>query len=85
MFNKFAGFGNEYSSKSPWNKYSSSDEVPIWVTENGFKGYFTINEHRYNAIDFAGKMNRWFDEYNGDIEEVRLRLCHYFGHHGYSG
>ena len=83
MFNKFAGFGNEYSSKSPWNEYSTSNEVPIWVDRAvGFRGYFTINEYRYNVIDFAGEMNSWFDQYNGDIEQVRVRLCNHFGFSG---
>ena len=83
MFNEFAGFGNEYSSMSPWNEYSSSDEVPVLVDrDGGFYGYFTINEYRYNAVNFAGEMNSWFDQYNGDIEKVRDRLCNYFGFSG---
>ena len=83
MFNEYAGFGNEYSSMSPWNEYSSSDEVPVLVDrDGGFYGYFTINEYRYNAVNFAGEMNSWFDQYNGDIEQVRVRLCNYFGFSG---
>ena len=80
MFNEYAGFGNEYSSKSPWNEYSSSNDVPVLVDKQGnFYGYFTINEYRSNSVDFAGEMNKWFEEHDGDIGKVRRELCSFFG------
>ena len=83
MFNEFAVFGNEYSSMSPWNRYSVSDEVPVLVDRDGdFYGYFTINEYKYNAVNFSGEMSSWFYQYDGDLEKVRVRLCNYFGFSG---
>lgn len=83
MFNEYAGFGNEYKSKSPWNEYSRSNQVPVLVGKDGtFYGYFTINEYRTNAVEFAGEMYKWFNYYDGDIEKVRVRLCNYFGYSG---
>ena len=80
MFNEFVGFGNEFSSKSPWNKFSSSNEVPVLVDRQGnFYGYFTINEYRSDSVDFAGEMCKWFKGHNGDIMQVRKELCSFFG------
>ena len=80
MFNKFAGFGNEFSRKSPWNEFSTSNDVPVLVDKQGnFYGYFTINQYRSNAVDFAGEMYKWFKRHNGNIEQVRRELCSFFG------
>ena len=80
MFNEYAGFGNEYSRKSPWNEYSTSNDVPVLVDKEGnFYGYFTINEYRLYAVDFAGEMYKWFKKHDGNIEKVRRELCSFFG------
>lgn len=76
IWNEFSGFGNEYSSESPWNEFSSSNSVPVVVDREGiFYGYFTINEYRSNAVDFASDMKEWFDFYDGDLEKIRVTLC----------
>ena len=83
IFNEFAGFGNEFSSKSPWNEFSSSDEVPVLVDDQGnFFGYFTINRHRHNAVNFASKLYALFKANNGNLEKVRLALCRGLGKSG---
>ena len=59
MFNQFAGFGNRFSPKSPWNQFSSSNSVPVVVDSDGnFYGYFTINEHRSDAFEYAGVLKK---------------------------
>jgi len=40
-----------------------------------FYGYFTINEYRSNAVDFAAELNSIYTRYNGDVEKVRETLC----------
>lgn len=83
IFNEFAGYGNEFSSKSPWNEFSTSNEVPVLVDENGkFYGYFTINEHRSDAVKFASSLYKIFKRSNGDLEKVRLALCKALGKSG---
>ena len=83
MWNEYSGFGNEYSSDSPWNEYSSSKSIPVLVdSEGNFYGYFTINEYRSDAVEFASEMNDWFDEFDGDLDKVRIRVCDAFGKSG---
>jgi hypothetical protein len=86
MWNEYSGFGNEYSSDSPWNEYSSSNSIPVLVDREGnFYGYFTINQYRSDAVEFASEMNDWFDEFDGNLEKVRIRLCEAFGKSGGGG
>jgi hypothetical protein len=83
IFNEFAGYGNEFSSKSPWNEFSTSNEVPVLVDENGkFHGYFTINEHRSDAVKFSPNLYKIYKRSNGDLEKVRLSLCKALGKSG---
>ncbi len=83
MWNEFSGFGNEFSSDSPWNEYSSSNSIPVLVDRDGnFHGYFTINEYRSDAVEFASEMSDWYDEFDGNLEKVRIRLCNAFGKSG---
>lgn len=83
MWNEYAGFGNEYLPDSPWNEYSSSKAVPVLVDREGnFYGYFTINEHRADAVKFSADLKQWFDAADGDLEKVRLRLCSAFDKSG---
>ena len=72
-------YGNEYSISSPWNEYSSSNSVPVLVDRNGgFYGYFTINEYRSDAVDFASEMKRVYEANDGDLEKVRENICEAF-------
>lgn len=83
MFNEFSRFGNELSSSSPWNEFSSSTSVPVVVDrDGGFHGYFTINEFRSDAVDFADELKEIYEESEGDLEEVRVRLCESLGYSG---
>ncbi len=83
MFNEYAGFGNEYNSSSPWNEYSTSTSVPVLVDREGkFYGYFTINDSRHNAVDFASDLKKIYEYANGDLEQVRKLLCKSFGYSG---
>jgi len=83
IFNEFAGYGNEFSSRSPWNEFSTSNEVPVLVDENGkFYGYFTINEHRRDAVKFSSTLYKIFKRSNGDLEKVRISLCNALGKSG---
>jgi len=83
VWNEYSGFGNEYSSESPWNEYSSSNSVPVLVDRDGnYYGYFTINEYRGDAFEFAGEMKKWFEASDGDLEKVRIQLCTAFGKSG---
>ena len=77
MWNEYSQpYGSEYSAASPWNEFSNSDGVPILVDRSGrFYGYFTINEYRSNAVDFAAELNSIYTRYNGDVEKVRETLC----------
>ena len=77
MWNEYSSpYGNEYSASSPWNEYSSSTSVPVLVDRRGnFFGFFTINEYRSNAVDFAGQLNKIYKMHDGDVEEVRKTLC----------
>lgn len=77
MWNEYSSpYGNEYSSSSPWNEYSHSNNVPILVDRQGnFYGYFTINAYRSNAVDFADQLYKIFKMHDGDVEEVRKTLC----------
>lgn len=79
MFNEYSGFGNGYNTSSPWNKYSTSKSVPMLVGRDGeFHGYFTINDSRYNAVDFSSDLNSLYNSLNGDLEKVRKALCKAF-------
>ena len=77
MWNEFSSpYGNEYSSSSPWNEYSSSNSVPVLLDRQGnFYGYFTINQYRSDAVEFAGQLNEIFRRHDGDVEKVRETLC----------
>ena len=77
MWNEYSSpYGNEYSSSSPWNEYSSSNSVPVLVDRQGnFYGFFTINEYRSNAVDFAGQLKKIYKMHDGDVEKVRKTLC----------
>ena len=80
IWNDYETYGNRYSLSSPWNEYSSSNDVPVLVDKEGnFYGYFTINEYRLYAVDFAGEMYKWFKKHDGNIEKVRRELCSFFG------
>lgn len=80
IFNEFGGFGSEFSSSSPWNEFSSSNDLPVLVDRNGkFYGYFTINEFRTDAVSFVSDLAKIYKMANGDLEEVQDILCNYFG------
>jgi hypothetical protein len=79
----FAGFGNEFSSSSPWNEFSLSKSVPVLVDEHGrFYGYFTINDAISDAVDFSSDLRRVYEWADGDLEKVRETLCRAFGYSG---
>jgi hypothetical protein len=83
MFNEFSGFGNSFGASSPWNEFSTSTSVPVLVDRDGkFYGYFTINDSRRDAVDFAGSMKKMFEAANGDLEKVRKMLCKNLGYSG---
>ena len=77
MWNEFSSpYGNEFSRSSPWNEFSSSNSVPVLVDRKGnFYGYFTINDTRNDAVEFASEMRKIFDYYDGNLEEVRKAIC----------
>jgi hypothetical protein len=76
IFNEYGTYGSEYSSSSPWNEYSSSNSVPVLVDKQGrFYGYFTINEYRSKAIDFADTLSDIYESANGKLDEVQEKLC----------
>ena len=67
---------SKFSTNSPWNKYSTSDSVPVLVDEYGnFYGYFTINNYRGNAVNFSRELKELFDRVNGDLEIIQKILC----------
>ena len=79
IFNEYSSFGNEFATASPWNEFSSSNDVPVLVDAEGdFYGYFTINEYRHNAVDFATDLNEIYDAADGDLELVQGALCEAF-------
>ena len=76
IFNSFGQFGSEFSSSSPWNEVSSSNDVPVLVDrQGGFYGYFTINAFRADAVDFADELAELHDIADGDLEMVQKLLC----------
>jgi hypothetical protein len=76
IFNQFGNFGSEFSMDSPWNKFSTSETVPVLVDRTGtFYGYFTINIFRSDAVDFSRDLARFFDLANGDLEVVQNLMC----------
>ncbi len=76
IFNEFGAFGNEFASASPWNEFSTSDDVPVLVDRNGnFYGYFTINEFRSDGVGFASDLAEIFERSGGDLETVKTILC----------
>jgi hypothetical protein len=80
IFNAFSGFGSEFSSKSPWNGFSSSDDVPVLVDkQGGFYGYFTINQFRSDAVDFSANLAEMHEIADGDLEIVQELLCNALG------
>ena len=79
----FRDLGMNSLQKSPWNEYSSSNSIPVLVDRDGnFHGYFTINEYRSDAVEFASEMSDWYDEFDGNLEKARIRLCNTFGKSG---
>ena len=80
IFNEFGQFGSEFSSSSPWNEFSSSNDVPVLVDrQGGFYGYFTINEFRSDAVDFTSNLAEMHDIADGDLEVVQKLLCRAIG------
>lgn len=80
IFNEFGQFGSEFSSSSPWNEFSSSNDVPVLVDrQGGFYGYFTINEFRSDAVYFASNLAEMHDIADGDLEMVQRLLCRAIG------
>jgi len=76
IWNAYGEYGSEYRDTSPWNQYTTSKNVPVLVNKKGdFFGYFTINEHRSDAVNFADSMKKMFDNANGDLSVVRNFLC----------
>lgn len=77
MWNEFSSpFGNEFSSSSPWNEFSTSNDVPVLVDKDGnFYGYFTINDSRSNAVKFSVDLRKIYDRYEGDLEKIREIIC----------
>ena len=74
--NKYGTYGSKYSSSSPWNKYSSSNDVPVLVDRSGnFYGYFTINSYRQNAFEQARQLKNLFEGLDGDLDKVRDIIC----------
>lgn len=80
IFNEFGQFGNEFSSSSPWNEFSNSNSVPVLVDmQGGFYGYFTVNELRSDAVDFASSLAEMHEIADGDLEIVQKLLCRAIG------
>ena len=80
IFNEFGPFGSEFSSSSPWNQFSISNDVPVLVDRHGgFYGYFTINEFRSDAVDFASNLAEMHDIADGNLEIVQKLLCRAIG------
>ncbi|MFT0547852.1 hypothetical protein ACMHYO_16175 [Allopusillimonas ginsengisoli] len=76
IWNAYREYGSEYRDTSPWNPYTSSKNVPILVNKKGdFFGYFTINEFRSDAVNFANSLKKMFENANGDLPVVRNLLC----------
>jgi hypothetical protein len=77
MWNEFSTpYGNEFSSSSPWNEFSTSNSVPVLVGRQGaFYGYFTVNDSRHDAVKFSSGLRKIFNRYRGDLEKVREALC----------
>lgn len=76
LFNEHGEYGNEYSSSSPWNKYTSSDNVPVLVDRSGnFYGYFTINRYRSDAFELAAELRELYEAVDGDLGRVQKVLC----------
>ena len=77
MWNEFSSpYGNEFSTSSPWNEFSTSGSVPVLVDRNGnFYGYFTINDSRKDAVNFSSKLRNIFRTNKGNLEKVRVILC----------
>lgn len=77
MWNEYSSpYGNEYSSSSPWNEYSLSNEVPVLIDKQGnFYGYFTTNDTRHDAVNFSSYFSKLFKHYKGNLEMVRKDLC----------
>lgn len=76
IFNEFGNFGSEFSSASPWNQFSSSDDVPVLVNRQGsFYGYFTINEFRSDGVEFSRDLKEMYEVADGDLGVVQNLLC----------
>lgn len=76
IWNRYGTYGNRHGVDSPWNKYSTSNSVPVLVDKDGnFYGYLTINKFRNKAVDFAGDLADFYDQVDGDLEQVRDALC----------
>ena len=62
-----------------WNKYSSGNEVPVLVDQDGtFYGFFTINTYRADAVSFVKQLRKLYDNSAGDLEQVRAGVCETF-------
>ena len=79
IWNEFSyTYGNEFSQSSPWNEFSLSNDVPVLVDKDGnFYGYFTINQFRHDAVNFAGDLETIYSRHNGNLEKIRKTLCNW--------
>ena len=69
-------YGNEFSFASPWNQVTTSNTVPIVIDRAGNSyGYFTTNDGRPDAVDFASHMKELFNRFLGDRYELRIAVC----------
>jgi hypothetical protein len=76
IFNGFIEFGARYSDSSPWNRYSTSDKVPVLVDERGeFYGYLTTNKFRSDAVPFAADLLDMYELSEGNLEVVQDMIC----------
>lgn len=80
IFNGFSKYGSPFSSLSPWNEFSSSNDVPVLVDRQGnFYGYFTINKFRSDSVNFSGDLADMYEIADGKMEIVQKLLCNALG------
>ena len=76
IFNPFSAYGSSISLSSPWNRHSSAASVPVLRDRSGeFFGYFTINDTRSDAVNFASHLKAIFDKADGNLSAVQRVLC----------
>ncbi len=76
IFNPFSAYGSSLNLSSPWNRHSSAASVPVLRDRSGgFFGYFTINDTRSDAVDFAPHLKAIFDRADGNLSAVQRVLC----------